>query len=91
VKKPARQVAALPLATGESPWQPDDADDVPNGDPEPELPDPDDLEIDDPPSGDDAYWDVFIPDDDECDPLPEPGDFWVEDDRGSGVERLAKC
>jgi hypothetical protein len=27
---------------------------------------------------DDADWDVFIPDDDECDPLPEIGDFWFE-------------
>jgi hypothetical protein len=24
---------------------------------------------------DDARWDVFIPDDDERDPLPDPGDF----------------
>jgi hypothetical protein len=27
---------------------------------------------------DDSQWDVFIPDDDEIDPLPEPGDFWIE-------------
>lgn len=32
------------------------------------------------PSADDhdARWDVFIPDDDERDPLPEPGDFWID-------------
>lgn len=28
----------------------------------------------------DDPWDVFIADDDECDPNPEPGDFWPEDD-----------
>lgn len=28
----------------------------------------------------DDCWDVFIPDDDEFDPLPEPGDFWIEPD-----------
>jgi hypothetical protein len=27
---------------------------------------------------DDSHWDVFVPDDDEIDPLPEPGDFWIE-------------
>lgn len=25
-------------------------------------------------------WDVFIPDEDECDPEPEPGDFWADPD-----------
>jgi hypothetical protein len=29
---------------------------------------------------DDSRWDVFLPDDDEVDPLPEPGDFWFDDD-----------
>jgi hypothetical protein len=28
------------------------------------------------PSIDDDCWDAFIPDDDERDPLPDPGDFW---------------
>lgn len=32
------------------------------------------------PAPDDSHWDVFIPDDDEVDPLPEPGDFWIEPD-----------
>jgi hypothetical protein len=63
---------------------PDYADEIPD-DIEPELPDPGDLEID-APGGDEAYWDVFIPDADECDPLPEPGDFWVEDGQESRVE-----
>jgi hypothetical protein len=49
----------------------------------PQLPDnwPDDP--DDPqgfPIPDDSHWDVFLPDDDEFDPLPEPGDFWIEPD-----------
>ncbi len=29
---------------------------------------------------DDSRWDVFLPDADEIDPLPEPGDFWVDDE-----------
>jgi hypothetical protein len=29
---------------------------------------------------DDSRWDVFLPDDDEIDPLPERGDFWLDDD-----------
>jgi hypothetical protein len=28
----------------------------------------------------DDRWDVFIADDDEIDPLPEVGDFWLEED-----------
>ena len=28
---------------------------------------------------DDDAWEAFVPDDDQCDPLPEPGDFWIED------------
>jgi hypothetical protein len=41
---------------------------------------------DDFPQPDDSHWDVFIPDDDEIDPLPEPGDFWIEpeDEHGAG-------
>jgi hypothetical protein len=27
---------------------------------------------------DDSHWDVFLPDDDEVDPVPDPGDFWIE-------------
>ena len=29
---------------------------------------------------DDSQWDVFIPDDDEIDPQPDPRDFWIEPD-----------
>ena len=28
----------------------------------------------------DDAWEVFIPDDDEIDPQPEPGDFWIDPD-----------
>ncbi|WP_146452444.1 hypothetical protein [Bythopirellula polymerisocia] len=31
---------------------------------------------------DDEPWDVFIPDEDQCDPLPEYGDFWTRDEDG---------
>ena len=27
----------------------------------------------------DSRWDAFIPDEDEWDPQPDPGDFWIED------------
>ena len=48
-----------------------------------EIPDePSDLEELDPPwtDDDDARWEPFIPDEDERDPLPEPGDFWIDSD-----------
>ena len=35
---------------------------------------------------DDDPWDVFIPDDDQRDPLPEHGDFWTHEDDPSGDE-----
>jgi len=49
--------------------------------PEPDEPaDPSDLEFEDLPctDDDDSRWDAFIPDDDERDPEPAPGDFWFE-------------
>jgi hypothetical protein len=39
-----------------------------------------DADVDDVSADDDSRWDVFLPDDDEIDPLPEPGDFWAGDD-----------
>ena len=30
---------------------------------------------------DDSRWDAFIPDEDEWDPQPDPGDFWIENER----------
>ena len=29
---------------------------------------------------DDDPWEVFVPDEDQLDPLPESGDFWTDDD-----------
>lgn len=29
---------------------------------------------------DDAAWDTLLPDEDQREPLPEPGDFWIEPD-----------
>jgi hypothetical protein len=40
-----------------------------------DSPDPSDLDDWDCPI-DDTSWDVFIPEDDERDPLPDAGDFW---------------
>ena len=31
----------------------------------------------------DDRWDAFLPDDDQHDPLPEPGDFWVDPQRSA--------
>ena len=36
---------------------------------------------------DDARWDAFIPDDDEWDPEPDSGDFWVENGGDSEIGR----
>lgn len=30
------------------------------------------------PADDDSNWDVFLPDEEDEDPLPAPGDFWIE-------------
>jgi hypothetical protein len=35
-----------------------------------------DFEFEEMPCTDESHWDAFIPDEDECDPLPEEGDFW---------------
>lgn len=66
---------------------------TPRGDVDPPPDPPDELEPDpaDPPDSDgwefeelpctdadDADWDAFLPDDDERNPEPEPGDFWIE-------------
>ena len=36
---------------------------------------------DDGDDGDDPRWEAFIPDEDEWDPEPDPGDFWIENGR----------
>jgi hypothetical protein len=54
-----------------------------NSDPFSPMPEPDDAADADSPYpsvDDDSKWDVFLPDDDELDPLPCPGDFWIEPD-----------
>jgi hypothetical protein len=46
-----------------------------------ELEEPSDLDFDDVPCTDDddeSRWEAFIPDEDEWDPAPDPGDFWIE-------------
>ena len=47
------------------------------------LEEPDDSsDLDDfdlPHTDDDSRWDVFIPDDDERDPLPDLNDFWIDE------------
>jgi hypothetical protein len=54
----------------------------PEPDPEPEQPDDfcdlDDQDMPCTDHGDDSCWDAFIADDDERDPEPDPGDFWIE-------------
>ena len=63
--------ALLTLDPAQSPDRPD----------EEMLPEePSDLEFEDMPMTDDAQWDVVVLEDGDCDPLPEPGDFWCEPD-----------
>jgi hypothetical protein len=41
-----------------------------------------DLDFEEMPcTDDDSRWEAFIPDEDERDPLPDPGDFWIENGR----------
>lgn len=62
------------------PDEPSDLDLGPN-DPR----EPSDLEFTDIPCTDaggdvdESQWEAFLPEDDEWDPLPAPGDFWVDD------------
>jgi hypothetical protein len=64
------------------PPPPDDASDLDASDLD--VSDLDDVPYDDVPCTDgsddydDAQWETFVPDEDERDPLPDPGDFWVE-------------
>jgi hypothetical protein len=48
---------------------------------EPDEEEPDDAsELDEVDQFDEASWEAFVADDDECDPLPDYGDFWIEDE-----------
>jgi hypothetical protein len=65
---------------------PDDPPEEPSDLEEPADPtDASDLDFADMPctDGDDgeSQWEAFIPDEDERDPEPDPGDFWLENDR----------
>ena len=44
----------------------------------PDEPEPEDVL----PDFDDEPWEAFVPDDDQ-EPVPEPGDFWIETDEKS--------
>jgi hypothetical protein len=57
------------------PAEPDDLSDLDYAD-IPCTDDGSDLSDGDP--SDDRRWDAFIPDEDQRDPAPEPGDFWIE-------------
>lgn len=73
---------ALPSGMA-SRWEPEplpDSDEPCHDPPAEEPVEPDDPEFEDLPHQDDARWDVFLPDDDQRDPQPEPGDFWTETD-----------
>ena len=61
--------------------EPDDASDL------------DDVPYDDVPctddGDDDPRWEAFIPDEDECDPWPDPGDFWIDGNQENETARPA--
>jgi hypothetical protein len=64
-------------------FQPENSHDVPSAKPpfEAEELEPEEIEL----PANDADWDVFLPDDDS-DPQPEPGDFWID-----GVDDVDFC
>ena len=65
---------------------PEDLPDEPSDLEEPADPtDVSDLDFADMPctdggDGDESQWEAFIPDEDQWDPEPDPGDFWIEND-----------
>jgi hypothetical protein len=65
-------------------WTPDGQDDLPDTsrDTCPDDLDHTPLEFDDDP------WEAFLPDD-QPDPLPEPGDFWIESDQTDALSLVA--
>lgn len=52
------------------PTEPDEPSDLDSGD----IPCTDDLDG----PLDETQWEAFVPDDDQWDPEPDPGDFWIE-------------
>jgi len=83
-----------PLATSSADELPPDEFDPADDPPEPsELEptpiEPSDLEAPDIPcSDDDSAWEVFIPDEDQRDPLPDPSDFWIDTNQAHEIESL---
>jgi hypothetical protein len=54
-------------------------DERPDSDDGVEPADESDVDFDEIPfTDDDSRWEAFIPDEDEFDPVPDPGDFWTE-------------
>jgi hypothetical protein len=83
---------------------PADSSDTEPNDPDPTDHDPttadpddasdlDDVPYDDVPctddGDDDPRWEAFIADEDECDPWPDPGDFWLEGRQENETATLA--
>ena len=65
---------------------PENVPDVPGDDcPDDDYSLDDDDSLDDgdttPMEFDDGPWEAFLPDDDQTDPVPEPGDFWIDSDQ----------
>ena len=75
--KPDRKHIARPIADTHSNELADGYDLT---SPDDELDDASDLDEADAELFDDANWEAFIADEDERDPLPDFGDFWIDDD-----------
>lgn len=68
--------ASSPERPGHSPYPPSE---IAPPEPPPNQPDePSDLDDVEVPCTDDRHWEVFIPDDDLYEPLPDRGDFWTD-------------
>jgi hypothetical protein len=82
MKAPFGRPSSDPLAAAQPtqhgvPSSPPEAASVP---PVPECDGAVDDDCDAPADDEDAKWDAFLADDDELDPLPGPGDFWLDQD-----------
>ena len=58
--------------------RPPDDEAAPSAPPDEPHDDPDDDFVGPWTDAGDADWDVFLADDDEVDPLPDPCDFWID-------------
>jgi hypothetical protein len=60
-------------------WPADEEEKGPGSDDGVDPEDGSELEYEEIPcTDDDSRWEAFIPDQDEFDPVPDPGDFWIE-------------